>query len=461
MTLTGKLLDFYNSSAMREAVLCWYPFAEGSKVLDLSNGALSDLLRRSGCAVETEPEEQRSGHDYDYVVVLDPSDFGVAALEQYRAALGPHGRLLLAYENPYALRFWAGHTAPNTGRPYDTLFSRGDNPLPARMELAARLEKAGFPALSWYYPLTDHWLTSEVYSESYLPNEFFNQRFLPYLDDDPGLRFDERELYREVVRGGAFAFMCGAYLVEACACADDRPCSVDYAAVTAYREPQKRFATILSSDGTACKLPLHEHGKETVRRIAANHAALRALGINALACTVEDDARGMPRLVMPRLELPTLYDYWAERLALGMLTDSEVTEVFDRIRDDIYRAATDGTCYWELVPANCFYEEVNDKLIYFDQEYCSADVSPAIAVARAVSALRYSAVFASEPRMQELYASLLTRYHLQEDRDMIKELFALDTYTEVFGPEHRLLQTYNKENATLIHERTTKTQQAP
>jgi hypothetical protein len=456
MALTGKLLDFYNSSAMREAVLCWYPFARGSKVLDMSGGVLSDLLRRLGCEVETELGQ---GTGYDYIVVLDPPDFGVAALEQYHAALGPHGRLLLAYENPHALRFWAGHTAPNTGRPYDTLFSRGDKPLPTKAELAARLEKTGFPALRWYYPLTDHWLTSEVYSESYLPNEFFNQRFLPYIDNDPGLRFDERGLYREVVRGGAFAFMCGAYLVEARACEDDEPCPIDYAAVTAYREPQKRFATILSSDGKAYKLPLHKQGEATVRRIAANHAALRTLGINALECVVEDDAHEMPRLVMPRLELPTLYDYWAQQLTLGVLTSSEVIRIFDRIRDDIYQAATDGTCYWELVPANCFYSEANDELIYFDQEYCSPDVSPDIAVARAVSALRYSTVFASEPGIQELYAFLLDRYGLQKDCDMIKELFALDTYTEVFGPEHRLLQTYNNENAALISEQIKRAQE--
>jgi hypothetical protein len=177
---------------------------------------------------------------------------------------------------------------------------------------------------------------------------------------------------------------------------------------------------------------------------------LRALGINTLECVVEHDI-----LVMPRLELPTLYDYWAEQLTLGMLADREVIRIFDRIRDDIYQAAKDGTCYWELVPANCFYNKTDDELIYFDQEYCSTDISPDIAVARAVSALRYSAVFASEPGVQELYASLLNRYHLQEeDHDMIKELFAVNTYTEVFGPEHRWLQNYNRENAASINERT-------
>jgi hypothetical protein len=123
------------------------------------------------------------------------------------------------------------------------------------------------------------------------------------------------------------------------------------------------------------------------------------------------------------------------------------------MRDDIYRAAKDDVCYWELVPANCFYDESSDNLIYFDQEYCSENVSPDIAVARAVSALRYSEVFASSPHVQALYQSLLKRYRLQEERDIIKELFALDTYTTVFGPEHRMLQNINRENATLIRER--------
>jgi hypothetical protein len=451
MGLTGKLREFYLTSAMREAVLAWYPFARGSRILDLSGGILTNLLRKSGGVVDTDGEQDKRHESYDYLVVLDPPDFGAPTLERYRAALGPQGRLLLAYENPYALRFWAGHTAPGTGKPYDTLFCRGDNPLPSKSELAARLEKAGFSALRWYYPLTDHWLTSEVYSEDYLPNEFFNQRFLPYIDDDPGLRFDERELYREVVRGGAFEFMCGAYLVEARICESDAPCSVDYAALTAYREPGKRFATTLSSDGKARKIPLHEQGKETVRLIAAHHANLRALGVNALECEIEDDA-----LVMPRLELPTLYDYWATQLAQGALDEHEVTRIFDRMRDDIYRAAAEGTCYWELVPANCFYDEASDELIYFDQEYCSPDVSPDIAVARAVSALRYSAVFASDPDVQALYARLLERYQLQEGRDMIGELSVLDTYTEVFGAEHRLLQTLNRENAVLIRDRCSK-----
>jgi hypothetical protein len=434
---------------MREAVLSWYPFADNAGILDVSNGVLTDLLQRAGGDVET---KARQGRSYDYVVVLDPAKLSVDALAQYRAALASHGRLLLAYENPYALRFWAGHTAPNTGRPYDTLFGFGENPLPSKAELATRLRQAGFSGLKWYYPLTDHWLTSEVYSDSYLPNEFLNQRFLPYLDDDPGLCFDERGLYREVIRGGAFEFMCGAYLVEARVDADDAPCRVDYAALTAYRETGKRFATTLNNDGTVYKLPLHPDGIKTVRRIAANHAELRSLGINALECTVEGDA-----LVMPRLQMPTLYDYWADRLAAGLLTDDEVIATYDRIRDDIYRAAATGKCYWELVPANCFYDATCDALVYFDQEYYSEGISPSVAVARAVSGLKYSAVFADSPQAQRLYGLLLEKYRLQggsEGQDAIRELFALNTYAEVFGEEHRLLQEHNRQNAALIKERT-------
>jgi hypothetical protein len=446
MALTGDLLELYETTAIREGVLCWYPFVRNSKTLDCSQGILTDLLKRKTSEVHSASSTQLEGLTaYDYIVVLDPNNITTKALCEYRELLNSHGRLLLAYENPFALRYWAGHSAPNTGKPYDTLFGNGDDPLPSKVQLTLKLTQAGFSGLKWYYPLTDHWITTEVYSDSYLPNEFLNQRFESYLDNDSNRRLDERGLYQTIVREGAFEFMCGAYLVEARVCENDEPCSVDYVAVTAYREPAKRFATMLCNTGKAYKIPLHEDGLESVKCIASNHAELRALGVNALDCEIEDTF-----LVMPRIELPTLLDFWAEQLKEGELQTEEVVKLFDRIRNDIYTAAKTGRCYWELVPANCFYDEKNGELSYFDQEYCTQGWDPDIALARAVSGLRYSPTFASIPTMQNLYQELLVRYKLQEERDMIVELAKAGTYREVFGDIHHQLQIITKNNAAII-----------
>jgi hypothetical protein len=331
---------------------------------------------------------------------------------------------------------------------------RGSRSLISKAELIVRLDRAGFVpgALKWYYPLADHWLTTEVYSDAYPPDEFLNQRFVPYLDSDPHRRFDENPLLREAIRNGAFSFRCGAYLLEARRDGADPPCAVDYAAVTAYRAADRRFATTLNNDGRAYKQPLSPRAAKGIERIATNHATLRGCGVNALACTVERNERGTAFLAMPRVELPTLLDYWASRLVRGLWDDDEVVRLYDRLRRDIHRASASGSCFWEMVPANCFHNAARagteEELVYFDQEFSTEGVDPDFALARAVSGLRYAPLLSDHPAPQGLYRQLLQRYGLIDARrDLVKALEAADTYREVFGQEHRRYQVISMRNA--------------
>ena len=436
------MYDYYLSSPMREGVLCWYPFECDVKILDLSGGVLSDLLRRRG-------NVSTSGENFDYIVLLDPCDFSVEALANLRSMLNSRGRLLLAYENPYAMRFWAGKGAKNTGSPYDSLFGRGNNPLPSKAELASRLSLAGFDGLKWYYPLTDHWLTQEVYSEDYLPNEFLNQRFQPYISDDLSLQYDERPLYREIIRNGAFEFMCGAYLVEARVNANDSTCPVDYVALTANREPPKRFMTIVRNDGIAVKTPLHEEGRESAGRILCNHEELARMGVNVIPMRLEGDS-----LVMPHIDLPTLWDYWAEKLTYGIFDEDEMFSQFDKIREAIYKASANGKCYWELVPANCFYDENNGELIFFDQEYCSDNISPDVALARALWSLKYSPIFKADPKRDYWLSAMKKRYDIAEKWEEYS-VAANGLTDEVFGDSFEQLNKESRRAQAHIREQTT------
>ncbi len=366
---SAYLKQYYESSPWKGSVFCWYPFEDG----------------------------------VNYETVMDPDDLSTEALLGYRKKLGPHGRLLLAFENPFGLRYWNGKRSPVTGQSFDSITGRDGSA--GMAELKIRLAQAGFAGQKWYFPLTDHWFTSEVYSESYMPDELLNQRFTPYMADNEVYQFDETPMYRGIIRNGAFALMCGAYMVEARASALDAACPVDYAAVTAYRAPQSRFATTLRNDGTVRKTPLCPEGQAGIRRIMRINGELSALGVNVLPMRVERGA-----LVMPRVNLPTLWDYWAKKHTRGELAPDEMFGHFDRIRDCIYLAAKNGGCYWELVPANCFFDEKTDELIFFDQEYCWDGVTPDAAVVRALWALKYSPVFSCEPRAAEWLEHLKARY---------------------------------------------------
>ena len=425
MLHNNKLFDFYNSSPMREGILCWYPFGAGASVLDLSGGALTELLRRQ-CGRVVSGSDADGNEAFDYAVVLDPEDFSVDALGRLKNRLNPRGRLLLAYENPFALRYWSGKSSPVTGLPYDSLF--GNDGRVGAAELRIRLKLAGFEGQKWYYPLADHWFTHEVYSESFLPDEYMNQRFIPYIADDFALQFDERGLYREVIRGGAFEFMCGAYLVEARTCVSDAPCVVDYAAVTALREPAKRFATTVRNDGKVLKTPLHPAGKKSIGNILRNNEELARLGVDIVPVKLENES-----LSMPRINLPTLLDYWAKKLTAGSFDESEMFDQFDRIREVILKASKTGKCYWELVPANCFYDVGKDELIFFDQEYYWEGVSPDVAVTRAILALIYSPAFNAEPRARGWLELLKERYGLAKRWEELSDIADVKTRDEVFG----------------------------
>lgn len=427
--LSNKLQKFYESSPMREGVLCWYPFRQDSSVLDLSGGILNEMLKASCTHVTTKPDND--GERFDYIVAIDPDDFGSGALTKLREKLTSNGRLLLAYENPFALRYWSNKRSSVTGMPSDPLF--GKDGRVSKAEMQVRLKTAGFEGQKWYYPLTDHWFSREIYSENYLPDEYLNQRFRPYMSDDYTLMFDERGLYREAIRNGAFEFMCGAYLVEARSDAGDKPCEVDYAAVTSYREPPNRFATIIRNDGKVVKKPLHPDGIKTAKIAKNNHDELARLGLSVVPMELDGGS-----LVMPRLNLPTLWDYWVKKHSAGIFDAGEMFLQLDRIRNDIVRASSNGKCYWEMVPANCFFDESSNQIIYFDQEYCWENATADIAVARAIYSLKYSPALSSDPQSDTWLEQLKDRYALAERWDDLTALIR-KIRADVFGDGTTLL----------------------
>jgi len=443
LPLSFKLRNFHRSSPMREGVLCWYPFEVGAKVLDYSGGVLTELLHHRGLVCID------GNTTADYIVVLDLAMHDTDTLKSLYGRLSSRGRMLIAYENPFALRFWAGANAPNTGLPYDSLFGRGDGSMPSKAELSERLIHTGFAGQKWYYLATDHWFTREVYSDGYLPSECMNHRVVPYISDDKFLQFDERPLYREVIRGGAFRFMCGAYFVEVCKHPDDSPCNVDYAAITAYREPAKRFATIVKNNGTVCKIPLHRDGIKTTQQIYKNHMDLSDLNLNIIETKLESNS-----LIMPRLDMPTLQDYWAVKLLKGKLDDGELFRHYDLIIESIYKSSVKGRCYWELVPANCFYDKTLDEIIFFDQEYSWNNTVPEAAIARALIPLECSPILKANPRSEGWLNTLKIRYGLTGKWDDLYKLARVKMHKEVFGNGESLLESATRHAKKRIRNRT-------
>lgn len=419
---SSMLQEFYKVTPMREGILSWYPFAVGSSVLEQSSGALTELFHSRCDKAESFNVVYDGKNKFDYVIVIDSGEITTKLLKQYHSYMNPHGRLIMAFENPYGLQYFAGKRNPRTNLPFT--FKQGES----KAEVENRLKQAGFSGQKWYYPFTNLYFTREIYSEKYLPNEFLNHRGYIFVEDDHTKVFDERSLWKEVIRGGAFEFLCNSYLVEARVCSDDKECDIDYATVTAYREPEKAFATTIHNDGTVKKSALYPEGALHLEKMRDIHAELDRLGVNILPVDFINDT-----LVMKRLDCPTLWDYMGSNLINGTLEEDKVFSLFDRVREEILKSSKNGKRYWEMVPANCFYDEEKDELIFFDQEYFWEDVDPDVAVVRALYALKYSYHFRDDPRTKVWLEKLKERYGLTHKWDKLAEIADKKTREYVFN----------------------------
>jgi len=153
---------------------------------------------------------------------------------------------------------------------------------------------------------------------------------------------------------------------------------------------------------------------------------------------------------MPRLKLPTLWDYWVNKLSAGTFEYEEMESHIDRLRDEIQKASADGKCYWELVPVNCFYNEQKDELLFFDQEYYWENTSPDVALCRALWSINYSPAFSTEPRSQDWLDKIKLRYKIRDNWLELSKLADIKALEVVFGNGDDKLKTTTLKSAVII-----------
>jgi SAM-dependent methyltransferase len=246
----------YHLSPERRNLLEWFPFAPGASLLELGAGcgALTGLFcERLGRVVAVELSERRSAiirarfgglsnltvlagnlmeaplaGAFDYVTVIGvleyarafipgPDPYG-AFLNLAARHLAPDGTLILALENKFGLKYFAGAREDHTGRPFESLEGY-PHPDPvetfSRPEIADLLARHGFPVQTFYYPHPDYKLPVEIFSDDYLPGVHAKLDASLNLDQDRFRCFDEKLAMANVVRSRAFPFFANSFLIAA------------------------------------------------------------------------------------------------------------------------------------------------------------------------------------------------------------------------------------------------------
>ncbi|MEF9988303.1 MAG: class I SAM-dependent methyltransferase [Christensenella sp.] len=246
----------YHLHSGRENVLAWYPFTGEETVLEVGAGcgAITGLLARSCKRVVCNDISLRRSQinayknseysnieidvgnfmsvdfkeKFDIITLIGVLEYAenyvheenpfVSMLKITKGMLKEGGKLIIAIENKFGLKYWAGCREDHTARFYEGIEgypnTQGVRTF-SKKQLCAMLQEAGLAQYEFYYPLPDYKFAKTVFSDKRLPSAGEIGDIYHNYDNDRLVTFDEPSVYDQVIHEGMFDFFANSFLITA------------------------------------------------------------------------------------------------------------------------------------------------------------------------------------------------------------------------------------------------------
>lgn len=182
----------------------------------------------------------------------------IPALQTLRRHLKADGHLVLAADNRFGLKYWAGAMEPHTGRYFDSL--EGNGPAVSRSELEHILVRSGCWDANIYYPYPERWFPTSIYSDRWLPKKGELNQNLRNFEGERLVLFDEEKVYDRLIGEDRFPEFANTFLCVVGPELDELPVYVKYS-----NDRAERF--MIRTD------ILHGPKGDVVRKVPASEAA--------------------------------------------------------------------------------------------------------------------------------------------------------------------------------------------
>lgn len=330
-------------------------------------------------------------------------------LGKIKTLLKDDGKLLIAIENKYGLKYWCGAMEDHTGIPFEGMnqyrFSGSKVKTFSKEELRELLVKSGFENLYFYYPLPDYKLPTVVYSERYIPKDSSLDNMIPYyVPSAHTLVMEEESIYKDIIKNNVFEFFANSFLVE-CSMEENKTERIVFALMNSKRQREYRTGTKIYDSGKVVKFALesNEYIDEHLLKCTENIQKLTEKGLKGLAYRVQKK-----EVETDFIKLPTIAD-----ILSGAAEEKKITYIwslFDKLLNEI-EAASDAVeqkeCivyelgldeykedndygkvlkagYVDMIPRNGFVDWEGD-FIWFDQEWLLDNVPSRFILLRGVA----------------------------------------------------------------------------
>lgn len=215
---------------------------------------------------------------------------GTEAVRTLLTYLKPGGHLVLASDNRFGLKYWAGAAEPHTGRYFDSLEGNGSSC--SRRELERILEESGCGEFEFYYPYPERWFPMSIYSDRWLPKTGELNQNLRNFEGERMVLFDEEKVYDQLIADGRFPEFSNTYLVVVGPKDGQMPIYVKYSNDRADQFMIRTDIMETSEGREVRKIPVSEAAKEHVCRMKHWEEVLDAQyeknGVRANRCEQRD-----------------------------------------------------------------------------------------------------------------------------------------------------------------------------
>ena len=244
----------YHLSPIRQNIINWYPFKENASCLEIGGGcgaitgALCDSLaevkvvelskRRASINFERHKaysnleiivanlNDIKFDQKFDYITLNGVLEYAGSFtktdepykdfLKQIKKYLKPDGKLIVAIENRYGLKYFSGSKEDHTAKEFDGITGYVNNDTVrtfGKTELEKLLVESGYPTQEFYYPHPDYKMPMEIYSSDWLPSMDSLLSQAPNFDYAKYELFNETQAYQGIIENNQFEFFANSFLV--------------------------------------------------------------------------------------------------------------------------------------------------------------------------------------------------------------------------------------------------------
>ena len=382
-------------------ILNWYPFNKTQKVLEVGNKSeelTKFLIDKCSSIQKISKIEELENIDakFNIIILIGINENEKINLKnlvrRLEGFLEMDGRILLAVDNKFGLRFWAGNPENILEKKLTSLL--GYNNEYEKIEtytkryIETQLKEIGYKT-RFYYPLPDYRRPNVIFSDDALPEYNSIDKYNPYYTGKSDILFNEIDVFREILKTDKdmFTFFANSFLVEVIKKEKEYDTTYNYISYNNLRKEKYRLITKISNTYVEKQI-VNEKAEEHYENIKNNIKILQENNIKTVDYIDEDKIKSkyieqkylLNNVLTEKLEKGQVEEFdniiknYIKQISVKTYKENNYkntafgkyeVEVKDKSIIQDLNFVKNGM--WDMTFKNCFL--IDNQFYFFDQEW--------------------------------------------------------------------------------------------